>query len=67
MTVGELFRAIGKCQIVELIQGDNIYFRGNVDNIPLHYMDAAVKYFTATAYEHPTTETLTYITIVLCE
>ena len=69
MTVGELYRAIGKCQTVELIQGDNIYFHGNVNDIPLYYMDATVEYFTADyrQYTCDLREVSTYIKIVLCK
>ena len=64
MTVGELYRAIGKSQTVKLRQGNNIYFYGIVNDIPLHYMDATVKYFKAD-YD-PRSESI-YILMVLCE
>lgn len=69
MTVGELYRAIGKGQTVELIQSNTTDFHGNVNDIPLMYMDASVKFFRAN-YRHPTCDlrkVSPYIEIVLCE
>lgn len=69
MTVGELYRAIGRTQTVEIIQSNTTYFYGKVNDIPLMYMDASVEYFRAT-YRHPTSdlrEVYPYIEIVLCE
>lgn len=64
MTVGELYRAIGKGQTVELIQSNITYFKGNVNDIPLLYMDAAVEYFKA---DYDPRNVSVYIVIVLCE
>ena len=64
MTVGELYRAIGKYQTVRLIQSNVVYFHGKADDIPLHYMDASVEYFKA---DYEPRSVSTFIVIVLCE
>lgn len=64
MTVGELYRAIGKSQTVELRQGNTVYFHGNVNDIPSHYMDATVEYLKA---DYDPRSVSIYIVMVLCE
>ena len=69
MTVGELYRAIGNRETVEIIQSNDTYFYGHAKDIPLMYMDASIEYFRAT-YRHPTCdlrEVSPYIEIILCE
>lgn len=64
MTVGELYRAIGKYQTVRLMQSNFIYFQGKATDIPLQYMDASVEYFKA---DYEPRNVSTFILIVLCE
>ena len=69
MTVGELYRVMGISLRVRIEQSSKTYYEGPSYDIPVHYMDSSIKYFTAdTTYNNCNQrELMTYVKIILCE